>query len=35
MNRDKRTNNSLPNTAVNHRRTDNAMVNEKRQKDKQ
>ena len=34
MKRDKRTNNSLPNT-VNQRRTDNTMANEKRQKDKQ
>jgi hypothetical protein len=35
MKRNKGTNNSLPNTAVNQRRTDNTMANEKRQKDKQ
>ena len=35
MKRDKRTNNNLPNTAVNQRRTDNTMANEKRQKSKQ
>ena len=32
MKRHKRANNSLPNTAVNQRRTDNKMANEKRQR---
>jgi hypothetical protein len=35
MKRDKRINNNLPSTAVNHRRTDNTKVKEKRKKDKQ